>query len=885
MRVRDNLHKTSFFFVQVLLLLVGINRIVPAAESNLTAYRLNGSLKLDGILSESIYSNSPFNHFIQVDPDNGEPATERTEVWIGYDDAAIYAGWRLWDSRADSITTRMSRRDAYNNSDEIQFAIDSYNDNRSGFYFIVNPSGAIQDGTIANDGWFDDTWDGIWEQVTRIDDTGWTVEMRIPFSQLRFNQQEEILMGLGLGRVIKRKNEHVLSFSAPRGEPGIVSRFGELKGIQNIRPPKRVEVIPYLTSNYADLPSEDDNPFYNGHDSKLDIGTDIKLGIGNNLTIAATINPDFGQVEVDPSVINLSAYETYYDEKRPFFVEGSSIFSFGSGGPTNRSNFNYAQPQYFYSRRIGRTPQGDVDSDGWVDKSSVTRILGAAKISGKLPGDLSVGGLTALTRREYAQVDEDSINREVEIEPLTSYNLIRAQKEIQEGKHGLGGLVTYLDRQFDDHDLRYTLTDNALGLGIDGWTFFNDERNWALAGWGGFTRVAGSKDRMLDIQESYNHYFQKPGVDYVEVDSSLTTLEGWAGRLFLNKEKGRVRLNTSLGITSPGFESNDMGINFRTDHINKHFLVGYNWYEPGKIFRSANIWTAVMSNHNFGGDKINEMFFLFGHFQFLNYYGIHFIGGIGPRTLDDTKLRGGPLVSSPAGSWVEIGAYTDGRKDISFDMEVEVSQGENGYYSLNFDPSAEIKVGTRMNLRINPEYSTSRSVAQYVMSIADLAADYMYGTRYIFATLDRQTFETSLRFDYTFTPTLTFQAYFQALFAVGEYSDYKEFSKPRSLDYIHYDEEGLVIRENEQDDEYYVEKPKQPMEHELDIDFNSKSLVGSVVLRWEFKPGSILYVVWTSNTFNDDHPGNFNFFRDVNNLRKTASDNVLALKLTWWLGR
>ena len=655
MRVGDSLRKTSFFFVQVLLLLVGIGRIIPAAESNLTAYRLNGPLKLDGILSESIYSNSPFNHFVQVDPDNGEPANERTEVWISYDDAAIYAGWRLWDSRADSITTRMSRRDADNNSDEIQFAIDSYNDNRSGFYFIVNPSGAIQDGTIANDGWFDDTWDGIWEYATKIDDTGWTVEMRIPFSQLRFNQQQEILMGLGLGRVIKRKNEHDLSFSAPRGEPGIVSRFGELKGIQNIRPPKRIEVIPYVTSNYASLPSEDDNPFYNGHNSNFDIGTDLKLGIGNNLTIAATINPDFGQVEVDPSVINLSAYETYYDEKRPFFVEGSSIFSFGSGGPTNRSNFNYAQPQYFYSRRIGRAPQGDVDSDGWVDRPSATRILGAAKISGKLPGDLSVGGLTALTRREYAQVDEDSINREVEVEPLTSYNLIRAQKEIQEGKHGLGGLVTYLDRQFDDRDLRYTLTDNALGLGIDGWTFFNDKRNWALASWGGFTRVAGSADRLLDIQQAYNHYYQKPDVDYVEVDSNLTTMEGWAGRLFLNKEKGRVSLSTSLGITSPGFESNDMGINFRTDQINKHFLIGYNWYEPGKIFRSANIWTAVMNNHNFGGDIIDQMFFLSAHLQFLNYTGFWFISGAGPRTLDDTKLRGGPLVASPAGYWGKMG--------------------------------------------------------------------------------------------------------------------------------------------------------------------------------------------------------------------------------------
>ncbi|MBC8400249.1 MAG: hypothetical protein H8E14_02035, partial [Candidatus Marinimicrobia bacterium] len=437
----------------------------------------------------------------------------------------------------------------------------------------------------------------------------------------------------------------------------------------------------------------------------------------------------------------------------------------------------------------------------------------------------------------------------------------------------------------DDRDLRYTLTDNALGLGIDGWTFFNDERNWALAGWGGFTRVTGSKDRMLDIQESYNHYFQKPGVDYVEVDSSLTTLDGWAGRLFLNKEKGRVRLSTSLGITSPRFESNDMGINFRTDQINKHFLIGYNWYEPGKIFRSANIWTAVMNNHNFGGDIIDQMFFLSAHLQFLNYTGFWFISGAGPRTMDDTKLRGGPLVASPAGYWGRMGYFTDSRKNLSLDFDIETSRGENGYWEYELDPAVNIKLGTRLNLRINPEYSASHSEAQYVMSIDDPLATNMYGTRYIFAQLDRKTFETSFRFDYTFTPRLTFQAYFQGLLAVGEYSDYKEFAKPRSLDYIHYDEEGLVIRENEQDDEYYVEKPKQPMEHELDIDFNTKSLVGSAVLRWEFKPGSILYIVWTSNTFNDDHPGNFNFFRDVNDLRKTDSDNVLAVKLTWWIGR
>ncbi|NQU27750.1 MAG: carbohydrate binding family 9 domain-containing protein, partial [Candidatus Marinimicrobia bacterium] len=287
--------------------------LVTASQSDVTAHRLNNPMKIDGQLIESIYSKKAFNYFIQTDPDNGALPTESTEIWVGFDDEAIYVGWRLLDSKPEEIVSRLTRRDSDFNSDEIQFAIDSYNDNRSGFYFIVNPAGSIQDGTIANDGWFDDTWDGIWDRAARIDDQGWTVEMRIPFSQLRFNMRDEIVMGIGLGRVIKRNNEHDLSFLTPRGESGVTSRFGDLLGIRNIHPPKRIEIIPYITANIASLPSEKDNPFYHGQASDFGIGTDLKLGIGNNLTIDATIIPDFGQVEVDPSVINLSAYETYYD--------------------------------------------------------------------------------------------------------------------------------------------------------------------------------------------------------------------------------------------------------------------------------------------------------------------------------------------------------------------------------------------------------------------------------------------------------------------------------------------------------------------------------------------------------------------------------------------
>ncbi|MFQ6674580.1 MAG: DUF5916 domain-containing protein, partial [Fidelibacterota bacterium] len=558
----------------------------------ITARRLDRPLRVDGLLTETLYESPSIHTFIQLDPDNGEPATEKTEVWIGYDDDAIYVGARLWDSRPDSIVGRMGRRDSDVNSDEFQVAIDSYHDKRSGFFFVVNPSGTILDGTIANDSWFDETWDGIWESETTVDNEGWTAEMRIPFSQLRFNKHDEYTWGIGLGRMIQRKKEHSLNIHIPRGESGIVSHFATLTGIANIDPPRRIELLPYLTSGYAFLPSKKDNPFFRGTDRKLGIGTDLKLGLGNNLTIDATVNPDFGQVEVDPSVINLSAYETFYEEKRPFFVEGASIFSFGRGGPTNRWGFNFWEPNFFYSRRIGRPPQGWVDTDGWVKMPEATSILTATKISGKLKGDWSVGGISALTNREYAQVNESGETRKAEVEPLTSYNLVRTQKEFNKGLQGMGLLGTYVTRHFDDGSLRDILSDEALAAGMDGWTFLSGEKIWVASAWAGVTRVQGSKNRMLSLQQNSSHYFQRPDARHVSLDSTMSRMVGYAGRLMVNKEKGHVLVNGALGIISPGFESNDLGLSFGTDKINKHVVLGYRWYDPGKVFRYAALNTA-----------------------------------------------------------------------------------------------------------------------------------------------------------------------------------------------------------------------------------------------------------------------------------------------------
>ncbi|NOZ03162.1 MAG: carbohydrate binding family 9 domain-containing protein [FCB group bacterium] len=849
------------------------------------AHRLEHPLKIDGLLTEPLYDTTPNQTFIQVDPDNGKPASESTQVWVGYDDNALYIGARLWDSQPDSIIGRMGRRDNDTNSDLFQVAIDSYHDKRSGYFFLINPSGAIQDGTIANDSWFDNTWDGVWDSKAVIDDQGWTVEMRIPYSQLRFSKQDEYVWGIGFGRIIKRKNEQAFFTYFPRGESGIVSRFAVLKGITDITPPKRTEFLPYFTSGYSLLPSLKDNPFYKGKDTKLNIGTDMKLGIGNNITIDATINPDFGQVEVDPSVINLSAYETYYEEKRPFFVEGANIFSFGKGGPSNRWGFNFSEPNFFYSRRIGRPPQGWVATNGWVDKPQTTSILGAAKISGKLNGDWSIGGLSALTKREYARVNEDGNIREEEIEPLTSYNLLRTQKEFNKGLQGLGLLSTYVRRNFKREALRDILSDNAFAFGADGWTFLNNERDWVIAGWLGFTEVSGTKTRMLSLQQNSSHYFQRPDANHVAIDSSMTKMRGFAGRMIVNKEKGHFTFNTGLGIISPGFESNDLGLNFGTDRINKHLVLGYKWYDPGKIFRYSAINLAYSSNHNFGGVKINEMFFLFGYAQLLNYWSFNGFMGLGPETLSDTKLRGGPMVISPSGWFSNLNIRSDNRKDIIFGVGSSFGGGENGDWSRSFWGWVEFKLGTRLSFNVNPNYSQSKSVDQYVMSVIDKTAETMYGKRYIVAQINQTVLSSDIRIDYTFTPTLSLQAYFQPFIAVGKYSDFKEFKAPETYDFLVYGEaegtsitpegSGYTVVPGENSESFFLYNP----------DFNYKALVGNAVLRWEFKPGSTLYLVWTRNGSDFQNPGDFKLRRDLRYLMKAKSDNVLALKISYWIGR
>ena len=868
-------------------------------DREVIAVRLTSPLLLDGNLDERLYTTQASTDYIQYVPNNGQPATEKTEVWIGYDESALYVGARMWDSEPNLIVSRIGRRDENDHSDLFEIIIDSYHDKRTGFSFQINPAGAINDETYYNDSFTERSWDGIWEGKTRIDNQGWTAELRIPYSQLRFNEQEEYTWGMQSARYIQRKDEWDYFAYQTLEEGGLIRHAADLTGLSGISPPNRTEFRPYFTTGASKLPSKQDNPFFDGKDARAGLGADFKLGIGNNITIDGTINPDFGQVEADPSEINLSAYETYYSEKRPFFIEGQNIFLFGRGGPTNNWNIYFSNPTLFYSRRIGRKPQGWVSADpDSIQIPAVTNILGAAKVSGKIKGNWSIGGLTAFTNQEQAQYYNAGAKIQELVEPATFYNIIRAQKEINKGKQGIGFIGTAVTRFLDglsilgsnedDHNLHNILSENAVTFGVDGWTFLGANNAWAVGAWFGTTQVSGSKERILSLQKNSSHYFQRPDADHVEIDESLTILRGYSGRINLNKETGNFKVNAALGIISPGFESNDLGYQGATDVINKHIGAGYSWTKPGSFYQNMRTDILFANNHDFSGIKTGEVLVWLGNVRFLNFWSMHGEVDWNLETMSNTALRGGPRVIEPA-SWgiYQLGFHSDNRKNITIGSHVDLTGDKTGSRDRNFDFSITAKISDRLNASIGPSIRYRINTDQYITAVTDNNNDEMFGKRYVVGKLDQTTFNANIRVNYTFTPNFTLQTYFQPFISAGSYSHFKEYMKPNSYDFLGYGENNSTINELA-NGSYEIDPTGGDTSDVFTIpnpDFNDKAFVGTLVLKWEFSPGSALFFVWTHNGTDFANPGDFSLGKDLGDILKANADDIFAIKLSYWIGK
>jgi hypothetical protein len=875
-----------------MLLLLSALLMAPAVEARtakdsppppITAVRVEEAIQVDGQLNERVWQAPGYSAFTQVDPvDGGEPS-EKTLVWVAYDDQALYVAAYLYDSEKAKIMSRIGRRDDYGESDWFLFCVDPFLDRRTGYQFAVNPAGTICDWTLQNDTWSDSTWDGVWQGKAALNGEGWAVEMRIPFSQLRFRRQTEAVWGVDFQRVIKRKNERVAYSWRPKEQVGFVSGFSRLQGLRGLTPSRYLELMPYTFGQARFRPGEPGNPFQTGTKWLGDAGLDLKWGLKSDLTLDATFNPDFGQVEVDPAVINLSAYETYYDERRPFFIEGADIFNgFGQGGSMGGPIFNWPSPVFFYSRRIGRAPQGSYGGDGFSSAPEGTAILGAAKLSGKI-GAWKVGVLSGVTAREYARIDEGGLRSGQEIEPFTWYGAARAQREFADGRHGLGFIATGVQRDLRDGALAGILSRSAQALGVDGWTFLDGKRNWFLCGWLGATRVAGDPAQILRLQKSSTHFFQRPDAGYLRLDPQADSLSGWGGMLRFGREQGRFWMHVNLGAISPGFDPNDIGFQYSTsDTINSSADFAYRWPHPGKVFRSVFAWIGAYRTWDFGLSRTGNGVAGSLQTEWLNYWFSAINFSVTPSYFSDTLTRGGPQALIPFSYSLSGQIDSDSRRTIvvspyfSFNHRPGVSRSFSPGLSLRLKPQKGL------SLSISPSLSLSTTELQYLRRVTDPLMVDTFGSRYIFGRIDQKTLACELSVDWALSPRLSLQAFLQPFLSVGAFGRFKELARPRSDRYNVFGEGAATVSGGA--DGYLLDPdgagPAAPFTLD-NPDFNMKSLRGTVVLRWEYQPGSLLYFVWTQNRADYEHPGDLRLGRDLGALLTAPGDDIVMLKFTY----
>ena len=812
------------------------------------AARLTGTISVDGMLSEPAWqSAAPCSSFTQSDPVEGARPSQRTEVRVLYDKSALYVGARLYDSAPDSIVSELSRRDVGTRSDRFTVYLDPYLDRRSGYYFGVNAAGTQFDGTLYNDSWSDNSWDGVWEGRAHRDGQGWTVEMRIPFSQLRFARADVQTWGINFLREMGRGFENDYMVCRPRKASGFVSLFPTLTGLEQVNPSKAVELVPFATSK-SEFVSVPRDPFHAGAKTTPNLGGDLRMPIGNKLTLNATVNPDFGQVEVDPAVVNLSDVETFFPEKRPFFVEGSSIFSAGQQGASNYWGFNWPEPTFFYSRRIGHAPEGGLPDDAsFSDVPPGTTILGAAKLSGKLSPTLNVGTLHAVTAREMAQNQRSDLSRfQSEVEPLSYYGVARVLKEFPERRNGLGLLTTYANRYLDGSSLRDQFNHSAAVTVLDGWHFLDAKQAWVLSGWAGGSLVTGTAAQITNVETSSRHYFQRPDAKHYSVDTDATSLMGGGARVWLNKEKGNWISNSALGILSPGFDVNDLGFQSRSDVINMHVGGGYKWTEPTKQVKNKSVIGAVFAGSDVDGDLTAGGVWTNAFWWFSNNWTLQPTLGYYVQTVDPRRSRGGPRMLDRPGYEFDLFGDTDGsRKRYYYVSYSEVLQPEEDSYDYTLSPYFTYKPAANLKFEIGPSYESARNGAFYIATVPDPTAT--YGNRYVFARLDQQNLSANIRLSVSFTPRMSLQFYGQPLISTGRYTRFRELARPGSLDFA-----GPGAGPWTYDPATRIFDPDGAGPEDGTVeDFNSKSLRGNAIFRWEYAPGAAFYFVWTQQR-NDD---------------------------------
>jgi hypothetical protein len=838
--------------VAVLLVAVALATTVveaaPPATARVTATPIPEAtaVKVDGELNDAIWQAvPPIKEFLQREPREGAAPTFETEARVAYDATALYIAVQAFDSDPKRIVGIRTRRDEGSPSDWISVLVDSFHDRRSAFEFDVNPAGVKQDSYWFNDTNNDQGWDAVWDVAVSRSERGWRAEFRIPFSQLRYRPSETSTFGLAIIRKVGRLNETVTWPLLSKSANGYVSSFGELAGLRLESSPKRLEVVPYLVADVTTQPGEPGNPLVNTTDPDGSLGLDLKYALRPGLTLTGTINPDFGQVEADPAVVNLSAFETFFSERRPFFVEGGGIFSFDID--CNDGNCS----GLFYSRRIGRTPRGqpDVPDGGYSSAPTQTTILGAAKLTGRM-GNFSVGALNAVTADEDAVIVNGAVQTRQTIEPLTNYSVVRARREFT-NQSSLGFMTTFTNRNLDA-STRF-LPGQAYTGGLDGdWRL---GPKYAIRGFLAGSTVHGDPLAIDDLQRNNVHSFQRPDSDHLAYDPTRTSMNGYGGSVSMSKIAGaRLVFSSNFGFKSPGFEINDVGFMQRADQRSMSNWMQIRYDKPSqKWLRSFRYNLNQWASWNYDGDRLFSGYNVNAHAVFKNNWGTGTGGNINPQPFDDRATRGGPGVYGNAQRSIWAYLESDQRPAVSMGVFTFNSTDGKGTTFHDVNPNVSYRPSSFLKASVGLHLSLNHDDSQWVEATDD--------GRYVFARIDQKTVGIQTRLNYTVTPSLSIQLYAEPFVSAGDYSNFKELVDGRSKSY-----EGRY----------------QPTAYAGNPDFNYRSFRTTNVLRWEYKPGSTLFVVWQQGREATAPYGDYNFSRDFGAVFDAPTKNVFLVKFAYW---
>ncbi len=861
------------------------------------------AISLDGILDEAAWASARvFTGFTQREPFEGSPAEHDTEVRVLFGDGAIWISARMWDSEPERIVRRLDRRDSWGEWDQFGVHLDPNLDGLTGYMFSVSAAGVQRDTYLYDDDRMDDAWDAIWASAVAVDDQGWTAEMRIPLSQIRYDASPDPqTWGVNFFRNRTATNEDTFYSLLSQTQPGRVSRMARMEGVRVERPARRLEVLPYVVSSLHRGPSEPGNPFFDGTATETRIGADVSYGIGGAFTLDATINPDFGQVEADPAVINLSAFETFFDEQRPFFVEDARIFDFGLSGGRN---------QLFYSRRVGRSPSGD-EPDGAVHSETPgnATILGAAKLSGRTSGGVSIGALAAVTGTEEGRaVFEDGTSGSFLVEPRAEYGVLSLARDFDEGTTQVRGIVTGMRRDLPGDGSFDWLPSSAFTGGLRFEHLWND-REWALWGFLAGSHVRGDSAAITRIQEASNHYFQRPDRTGSGLDPTATSISGLEWRLQLERRGGEHWTGSIwAGEITDGFEINDIGFSTNAERLDGGARIEYREIRPGDLFRNYSV--NVNTFHNWSHEALDDpwsfdswkrgrtsgSYNLNANAQLLNYWDLRANASYSPQQMSRSRTRGGPMMIVPASTSFSFNVDSDRRNTVSFGTNVQFDDerlGDGGGFQVR--GNVRLRPSDGIELSLHPRFESSRSGDQYVTTaeLGDWAPT--YGDRYLFADLERRTFSMEARVNWTFSPDLSLQVFAQPLLSSGDYVRYKQLARAESFDFVGLEPgSGQVIGDRVfcasmlcrlgEDQHVDFDGDGWADFDFSDRDFNVRSLIGNAVLRWEYRPGSTIFFVWQRTQRQEVAIGDFDLGRDTDALFGLAADDRFIVKMNYWLG-